>query len=108
MRQVLLPPKPNELEATVFRRCSWACQGTWRSGQAGSGLSRLMVGGTACFLRASTQASASKAAAAVSRWPVMLLVELTGVVFTLSPSVRARTFASAASPTGVLVAWQLT
>ena len=57
---------------------------------------------------ATTQASASTAAAAVSKWPVMLLVELTGIRPSESPNTPFSTLASATSPTGVLVAWALT
>ena len=52
----------------------------WRRRQRStSGSSRLIVGGIAWCRMAARQASASKAPAAVSRWPVMLLVELTGI-----------------------------
>src|SRR5262245_39807439 len=105
--QVLLPPKPKELDTATFTGCSLASWGTWQRLQSGSGWSRLMVGGTAWRSRVTMQASASRAAAAVSRWPLMLLVELTGMRRMASPKTVSRTRASALSPTGVLVAWAL-
>src|SRR5262249_3846044 len=92
-RQVLLPPKPKELETatrTAAGRASWA---TWQRLHSGSGSSRLMVGGRAPRRMAATQARASTAAAAVSRWPVMLLVELTGTRGQAPPSTAASTLA---------------
>src|SRR5262245_45432634 len=77
-RQVLLPPKPKELDSAVRTVCGRAWLATWHRRHSGSGFSRLIVGGTARRSMAARQATASAAAAAVSRWPVMLLVELTG------------------------------
>jgi hypothetical protein len=47
------------------------------------------------------------AAAAASRWPIMLLVELIGTRRTASPNTAARMRVSAVSPTGVPAAWAL-
>src|SRR5262249_30738815 len=106
--QVLLPPNPNEFDTATRTLASRAECGTWQRSHSGSGSSRLIVGGTAPLLMAARQASASAAAAAVSRWPVMLLVELTGTRRAWSPSTAFSTRDSDTSPTGVLVAWALT
>src|SRR5262245_47002460 len=107
-RQVLLPPNPNEFDTATRTGCGRASLGTWHNRHSGSGLSRLMVGGRAWRSSATRHASASAAAAAVSKWPVMLLVELTGTRGRAGPNTASRTRASATSPTGVLVAWALT
>src|SRR5262249_18292895 len=45
--QVLLPPKPKELDTVTFTRAWRAWCGTWHRSHSGSGSSRLMVGGRA-------------------------------------------------------------
>ncbi len=105
---MLLPPKPKELETATRTVCSRAWLGTWQSLHSGSGSVRLIVGGRALRSMAARQASASTAAAAVRRCPVMLFVELTGTESMAGPNTACRTWASAASPTGVLVACALT
>src|SRR5205814_8336277 len=104
MRLVLLPPEPNELENAKLTGCAIALCGTWHKLQSGSGASRLIVGGIIWRSIATRQATASTAAAALSRWPVMLLVELIGIVAVCGPKTSVRARASALSPTGVLVA----
>src|SRR5690242_14424387 len=106
-RQVLLPPKPNELETAVLTGWGRASFGTWQRSHSGSMLCRLIVGGTVCLSMATMHASASTAAAAVNRCPVMLFVELTGMRRTAGPNTVSSTRASAISPTDVLVAWAL-
>ncbi len=105
-RLVLLPPKPNEFDTATRTRCGLASLATRQRSTSGS--SRLIVGGIAWCRKAVRQASASKAPAAVSMWPVRLLVDETGIRSASSPRTSRRTAASAASPTGVLVAWALT
>src|SRR5437763_13352588 len=90
-RQVLLPPKPNELETATRTGPGRASLGTWQRSHSGSGSTRLMVGGRARCSMATRQASASTAAAAVTRCPVMLLVELTGTECTASPKTASST-----------------
>src|SRR2546426_2789636 len=107
-KQVLLPPKPKAFDTATRTGCGRASLATWHKAHSGSGSSRLIVGGTARLWMAIRQTSASSADAAVNRWPVMLLVELTGRVAAPSPNTRCKTRASALSPTGVLVAWALT
>src|SRR5260370_18766340 len=79
-RQVLLPPKPKELDTATRTGCGRASLATWQRSHSGSGSWRLIVGGRARCSIATTQANASAAAAAVSRCPVMLLLELTGTL----------------------------
>ena len=90
-RQVLLPPKPNEFDAATRTFAGRASFATWQRSHSGSGSSKLIVGGSALRSIAATHANASTAAAAVNRWPVMLLVELTGMRFTASPNTVLRT-----------------
>ena len=103
---MLLPPNPNEFETATRTRWGRASLATKQRSTSGS--SRLIVGGIAWWRKAVRHARASKAPAAVSMWPVRLLVDETGIRSALSPSTRRRTAASAASPTGVLVACALT
>src|SRR5579883_2838766 len=46
-RQVLLPPKPKELEAATRTGCGRAWLGTWHKSHSGSGSTKLIVGGRA-------------------------------------------------------------
>src|SRR5262245_48951104 len=76
---VLLPPKPKELDTATVTGRGWAVFATWqRPVQSGSRSSRLIVGGTVCCSNAAMHAIASTAAAAQRTWPVVPLVELTG------------------------------
>ncbi len=99
-----MPPKPNELEIAARTGTSRAWLGTTSTSHSGSWLSTLMVGGTMPCWMASTLKAASTPPAAPSRWPVMLLVELTiSPFFAQSPKTFLMAFTSATSPTGVEV-----
>src|SRR4029450_1035714 len=68
-RQVLWPPKPNELDRTRATLASRATFGTTSSWIDGSGMRWLMVGGITPFAMVISDTTASTAPAAVSVWP---------------------------------------
>jgi len=109
MMQELCPPNPSELlRATRTARCL-ALRGTKsRSGpHAGSGSSRLMVGGMMPLLRVMTQAISSTAAVAPSMWPRQLLVELMASLGAWVPNTVRIAVVSATSLSSVPVPWAL-
>ena len=106
--RMLCPPKPRELERTRSTSAWMATLGTLFRSQAGSGSSRLMVGGRMDSFRAFRQAMASTAPAAPSMWPVMDLVELMVILRARSsPSAFLIASVSMRSFMGVPVPWAL-
>ncbi len=67
-----------------------------------------MVGGSTPRRSASTQVISSTAPAAAIRWPIMLLLLLTGVLQAASPNTFLMASDSTRSLTCVLVPWALT
>src|SRR5579863_7472375 len=103
----LVPPKPKEFDMAYSISALRAWLGTKSmSPVSGSWFSRLMVGGMIWLRRASTVMPASRPPAPPSRWPVMDLVELTGIF--RAPKKLRIACASSVSPMGVEVPWALT
>src|SRR5258708_2656753 len=106
MSVAFAPPKPKELVRAYSTLASVGfC--TKGNAQAGSSVCRVEVGGSHCPRRAIRQITASTEPAAPSKWPMLDLVELTGIFFACSPAQRLIAAASALSFKGVPVPWAL-
>src|SRR6185437_43249 len=93
MSDAFAPPKPNELVSaySTFASVGWRTEGNVH---AGSSVCSVAVGGSHCSRSAIRQITASTDPAAPSRWPMLALVELTGIFFACAPAQRLIAFAS--------------
>ncbi|OPY13211.1 MAG: hypothetical protein A4E66_00875 [Syntrophus sp. PtaB.Bin001] len=103
-KAALFPPKPKELDKTVFTSASMAFEVGWIF-NAGSGVSNPNVGGIFPDNRVPTEITASKAPAAARGCPNAPLTEATGGTSSPNSCLMAR--ASAISLSGVAVPCRL-
>src|SRR5918993_855050 len=101
------PPNPKLVERASFGAWSRAVRGTQSRSQFGSGLVRLMVGGTTLSDRAMASATASMAPDAAIEWPIIDLMLEIGMVRAVWPKTFFTAIVSIWSLSRVLVPWAL-